>query len=247
MNFSNILKDYLPYKSIISGYSRTPISVEGVTESAQPQLIYSLAENNGGSALIITYTDIEARTVRDELKLYFKNTVTFPSKDYIFYNIETTGHQSENERLDVIAKLSEGNTIVTASVDALMQYTLPKDIFTRGCIDFEIGKVFDIDELAQKLLDIGYSREEMVEGEGQFAIRGGILDVYSPNYPNPLRIEFFDNETDSIREFDSYTQRSLDKLGNARIIPVSEMLFSSKRRNEISAELKSRLTADQSK
>jgi transcription-repair coupling factor (superfamily II helicase) len=244
MNFSNILKDYLPYKSIISGYSRTPISVEGVTESAQPQLIYSLAENNGSSALIITYTDIEARTVRDELKLYFKNTVTFPSKDYIFYNIETTGHQSENERLDVIAKLSEGNTIVTASVDALMQYTLPKDIFTRGCIDFEIGKVFDIDSLAQKLLDIGYSREEMVEGEGQFAIRGGILDVYSPNYPNPLRIEFFDNETDSIREFDSYTQRSLDKLSNARIIPVSEMLFSAKRRNEIAAELQSRLKAE---
>ena len=69
---------------------------------------------------------------------------------------------------------------------------------------------------------MGYSREDIVEGEGQFSIRGGILDVFSPNMENPLRIEFFDDETDSIRTFDPYTQRSIEKLSEARIIPATE-------------------------
>lgn len=245
MNFSNMLSEYLPYKGIVSG--NAPISVEGVTESAQPQLIYSLADRAEGSALVVTYTDMEARALYDDLKVYCDNAVIFPTKDYIFYNIETAGHQSENERLEAVAGLTSGKTIVIASLDALMCYTVPKAVFVNSCINFELGAEFELEELAQQLIDIGYSREDIVEGEGQFAIRGGILDIYSPNYTNPLRIEFFDNETDSIREFDTYTQRSMDKMKSARIIPVTEMLCTDKRRREVITELKNRLKGEQAK
>lgn len=245
MNFGSVLSDYLPYKGILSGLSRAPVSVEGVTESAQAQLIYSLANRNKGSALVITYSDMESRSLCDELKIFFKNTVVFPSKEYIFYNIETTGHQNENERLSAISQLVLGKTIVVASLDALMTYTVPKSAFCGGCIDFSIGKQFEIEKLAMQLVEMGYTREEIVEGEGQFAIRGGILDVFSPNYQNPVRIEFFDNETDSIREFDAYTQRSLENIKEAKIVPVTEMILKNDRRKEIVRELENRLKAAQ--
>lgn len=247
MNFSNVLSEYMPYKAITANIALMPVSVEGVTEPAQPQLIYSLANDCNGSMLVITYTDMEARALCDDLKIYCDNAIVFPTKDYIFYNIETTGHQNENERLAAVSALTSGKTIVVASLDALMCYTVPKEMFVNSCIDFELGKEFDLDALSQQLLDIGYSREEIVEGEGQFAIRGGILDIFSPNYANPLRIEFFDNETDSIREFDTYTQRSMDKLSEARIIPVTEMLCGEKRRREVITELKNRLKAEMNK
>ncbi len=247
MNFANVLKDYLPYKKIMQNLNRTPVSVSGVTESAQPQLIYSVVNEIGTSALVITYTDMEANAICDELKLYCDNAVVFGSKEYVFYNIETMGHQNENERLSVLSQLVEKNTIVVASVDALMEYTIPKKLFAENSIEFELGKVFEIDNLSQKLVSMGYVREDMVEGVGQFAVRGGILDVYSPNYSNPLRIEFFDNETDSIREFDFYSQCSLEKRKRAKIVPVTEMMCSDKKRSEIVTELKNRIKAEQSR
>ncbi len=247
MNFGNILSNYLPYKSILSKPITTPVSVSGISDTAQPHLISSLAGDCGGSALVITYTDMEARELYNDLKLYCDNAALFPSKDYIYYNIETAGHQNENSRLEAISKLINGKAIIVASLDAVMCYTLPKVLFEKYRINFELGDEFDLDELAQQLIDMGYTREDMIEGEGQFAIRGGILDIFSPNYSNPLRIEFFDNETDSIREFDVYTQRSLDKIDSAQIVPVSEMLCTNERRESIIRELKSRLKAEKEK
>ncbi len=245
MNFSNILKDYLPYKKILQSFNRTPISVSGVTESAQPHLIYALSENSECSSLVVTYTDMEARSLCDELRLYCDNAVVFPSKEYIYYNIENAGHQTENERLYAISRLMEGNTIVIASIDALMQYTIPRDMFSESCIEFEISKIFELEELSEMLVNIGYTREDIVEGVGQFAIRGGILDIFTPNYPNPVRIEFFDNETDSIREFDVYSQCSFEKKKRATVVPVTEMLCDIKKRNEIITELRNRIRAEE--
>lgn len=246
MNFANILKDYLPYKKILQNLNYAPISVSGVTESAQPQLIYALANEIGKSALVITYTDMEAHSICEEMRMYCDNAAVFSSKEYVFYNIETMGHQNENERLNVLSKLVEKHTIVIASIDALMEYTIPKKIFLESSIELEPGKVFELEELSQTLISLGYVREEIVEGVGQFAIRGGILDVYSPNYSNPLRIEFFDNETDSIREFDFYSQRSLEKRKSAKIVPVTEMMCGEQKRREIVTELKNRIKAEQS-
>lgn len=234
MNFSNFLDSYAPYRGVVKNLNNTPISIAGVVESAQGQLIYALKNANKSSAVVVTYSDMEARALHADLELYTDRALYFPSKEYVFYNIETTGHQNEHSRLAVLDKLvSGGDYIVVTSVDAILQYTAERTEFCGRVIEFEMGKQFDLAELTKRLAEMGYCREDIVEGAGQFSVRGGIIDIFSPNYENPLRIEFFDDETDSIRMFDSYTQRSLDKLSSARVIPVAEAILSYEKKTEI--------------
>lgn len=242
MNFSDILKDYPPYRGIVQNLNNTPISVAGIVESAQGQLIYSLGIENNSSSLVVCYSDMEARKLCSDMELYSENVLYFPTKEYVFYNIETSGHQNEHARIAVINKLlSGGRYIVVTSLDAILQFTAEKEEFERLFIKFELGKRFDLDELTKRLVVMGYSREDSVEGAGQFAIRGGILDIFPPGNDNPYRIEFFDDETDSIREFDTYTQRSLDKVDTAVIAPVCEMVLTDEKRDELIAELEKRI------
>ena len=242
MNFLNMLEKYPPYRRISENLNNTPISVAGVTESAQSQLIYSLAENGKKSALVLVYSDMEAKALYSDLSFYTDNAAWFPSKEYVFYNIETSGHENEKKRLAVLDKLLDGNCIVVASVDAVLQYTADKAVLENSRIEVEIGKRFELDKLADKLVTMGYVREDMVEGEGQFSIRGGILDVFTPNMDMPVRIEFFDDETDSIRLFDAYSQRSSDKLEIVNIIPVTEAVMSYEKKDGIVSELKKRIS-----
>ncbi|MGN0106189.1 MAG: transcription-repair coupling factor, partial [Hominilimicola sp.] len=222
--------------------NNAPISVAGIVESAQGQLIYALGKENNSSSLVVCYSDMEARKLYSDMELYSDNVLYFPAKEYIFYNIETSGHQNEHARISVIQKLvSGGNYIVVTSLDAILQYTADREKFERLCITFELGKQFDLDKLTQDLVVMGYSREDSVEGAGQFAIRGGILDIFPPGNENPYRVEFFDDETDSIREFDTYTQRSLDKVDAACIAPVCEAVITDEKRDEIITELEKRI------
>ncbi|MCC8160838.1 MAG: transcription-repair coupling factor [Oscillospiraceae bacterium] len=242
MKFSDILKEYAPYQGIVKNLNNTPISVAGIVESAQGQLIYALQRENNSSALVVCYSDMEARKMYSDMELYSDNILYFPSKEYIYYNIETSGHQNEYERISVIQKLAGGGRyIVVTSLDAVLQYTADKTELSNLCIDFEIGKRFDLEDLTQKLIIMGYSREAGVEAAGQFAIRGGILDIFPPGNDNPYRIEFFDDETDSIREFDAYTQRSLGKVNTASAAPVREAVVTDEKLEKITAELEKRI------
>ena len=244
MNFQNILHDYEKYRELRSDLEKTPLSVSGVEESARAQLIYSLFEEQDKHALAVCYSDMEARALAADLGFYTDSVQIFPSKEYIFYNIETSGRGSQNERLGAVSRLVYGEKIITVtSLDALMQYTIPKDEFAEHTISFNLGDAFDLEELCAKLIIMGYSREELVEGEGQFALRGGILDVFSPNYENPVRIEFFDNETDSIRLFDRVSQRTLDKIDSAAVIPVREAIIADERREALAAAVKKRINS----
>ena len=138
MNFSDILNDYAPYKGIVENLNNTPVSVAGIVESAQGQLIYSLKNENKSSALVVCYSDMEARKLYSDMELYSDNVLYFPTKEYIFYNIETSGHQNEHARISVIQKLVSGSDyIVVTSLDAILQYTCDKEEFKSLCIDFD--------------------------------------------------------------------------------------------------------------
>lgn len=242
MNFSDILKDYAPYKGIVKNLNNTPVSVAGIVETAHSQLIYALSLENKSSALVVCYSDMEARKLFGDMEIYSDNVLYFPAKEYVFYNIETSGHQNEHARISVIQKLaSGGNYIVVTSLDAVLQYTLDKKTLSDMSVEFEVGRQFDLTALTEQLTVMGYSREDSVEGAGQFALRGGILDIFPPDSQNPYRIEFFDDETDSIREFDTYTQRSLDKVNTAYIAPVCEAVITDEKRDEIIAEIEKRI------
>ena len=234
MNFSDILKDYPPYRRIRENLNRTPISVAGITESAQGHLIYSLCNDTGRSALVITYGDNEARALKDELALYFDDAFHFPERDYILYNIDSTDRSRLNERMSVLSKIGDTKPqIVTASLDAVLQYTADKAVFDEYTIDFKIGERYDIAEITAKLMLMGYVREDMVEGAGQFSVRGEILDIFSPNYDTPVRIDFFDDEVETIKSFDPLSQRSMGTLNEAVICPVTEVILTPEKKAEI--------------
>lgn len=241
MNLRNILDGYSPYEGIRKNLKHTPISVSGIAETAHPQLISALGESNSPK-LVVTYSDMESRTVLNDLKLYTDKAVMFPSKDYTFYNIESMGRGKENTRLFVLDKiLTDPQTTVVASVEALLTYTADRDKFISSVIEIEVGTELKTDDIIKMLTQMGYKREDMIEGVGQFSLRGGILDVFSPNCDNPVRCEFWGDEVDSIREFEVETQRTIENIENVRIISATEALYTEKRRDEIILELERRL------
>ena len=144
MNFSDILNDYAPYKGIVENLNNTPVSVAGIVESAQGQLIYSLKNENKSSALVVCYSDMEARKLYSDMELYSDNVLYFPTKEYIFYNIETSGHQNEHARISVIQKLVSividnpaqlGSDLVVDAVAGIHEYGAPIIIFDLGTIE----------------------------------------------------------------------------------------------------------------
>ena len=241
MNLLNLLDGYRPFENIVKNIGSAPVSVAGVAENAQAQLIASIRERvRSNNVLVVTYSDAEARALYSDLRLYTDSAVLFPSKDYVFYNIESMGRANENARLVAVSKIVSGGVILVASADALMTYTADKNKFISSITEISIGSEISPPTLAEKLVSMGYKREEMIEGAGQFSVRGGIFDVYSPNCENPVRIEFWGDEVDALRTFDIDTQRSLENIESVSIIPVTEALFSEKRREEIIIELERR-------
>lgn len=242
MNFSDLLSKYPPYEGIIKNLDKTPMSVAGIVEPAQSQLIYSLCKNTGRSALIVTYSDTEARSVSDELAFYFDEVLHFCERDYIFYNIESSDNASKSRRMSVLAKLCKGKQhIVTASMDALMQYTADYAMFKEYTAELKTGECYDIAKLCEKLRIMGYVREEIVEGTGQFSIRGGIVDIFAPNYDLPVRIDFFDDEIETIKFFDPLSQRSAKNTDAVVICGMTEAILTDEKKEEIVAELQKKL------
>ena len=117
---------------------------------------------------------------------------------------------------------AEKAKIIIVSVGALLQLITPREKFDSGKIHFKVGDTFDIPELCKNLTEIGYTRCETVEGKGCFSVRGGILDIFSPADDDPLRMEFFDDEIDSLRRFSLETQKSTEKIESATVIPAAD-------------------------
>ena len=221
MNFKNLLSEYKEYSDFCAAIKKgqTPVSVAGVVQSAMPQFIFGAS---GDAALVITYSDMEAKQLAGDLELYTENVHLFPTKEYVFFNIDAQNRHSENTRLDTLFACKSGITV--ASLEAVLQFTLPKDKLEKHVISFDWSADYDLSELSDSLVKMGYVREDEVSGKGQFALRGGILDVFSPQLENPVRVEFFDTQLDSIREFDAETQRSIGTLEECSIIPCRELI-----------------------
>ena len=133
-------------------------------------------------------------------------------------------HGWEQQRIGSLCSLAAGKApILVATVDGLMQRTLPPDALRGAVTDISLGDRFDLNALSKKLVESGYTRAETVEGVGQFALRGGILDVWSP-LSAPVRVEFFDDEVDAMGEFDVTTQRRTQNVKSLTVLPAVEVL-----------------------
>jgi transcription-repair coupling factor (superfamily II helicase) len=155
------------------------------------------------------------------------NCAYFPIKEMVF-NVDVTSGEIKNERLAAIQKiLSRQKLIVVASIDAIFYRMSDKKIFKRYPVELSPGQSINIMDLHSELIDMGYERVDVIEGKGQFAQRGGIIDIFSVMNDEPCRIEFFGDEIDTIRNFDILTQRSQSRLSNISIFPARETIMNS--------------------
>ncbi len=219
---------------------KTPVSVVGVSDSVGAHLISSVCESLDKTALVVAAEEKEARQCYEDLRFFLGERVCFfPRTDLLFYDVEAKGQDVTRRRLEVLhALLEESPCCVVTTAEALVSPTVPKEIYAKNSLSLKVGDDRELDQLLNVLNALGYCREEMVEGPGQYSLRGGILDIYpAAATENPVRIEFFDTEVDSIRLFDVQTQRTLEKLDQVTILPARELLPNPKQREALQEKI----------
>jgi transcription-repair coupling factor (superfamily II helicase) len=219
------------YKSVMSAIEngRCPIGAYGISESAKSYLLYGVLTGIDKKMLVVTHSDVEAKNIYEDLSFYFNDVYYLPTKEVVFYNIDAVSGDLRWERLKVLKKmLEEGQKIVVTSAECLTACYTPVDLFISHTFNLSVGDIVNIKDLSQKLIECGYERNAVVDTKGQFSIRGGIIDIYPPTSGLPYRIELFDEEIDSIRTFNTDTQRSIDKVQSIEIFPAKEIILTNR-------------------
>ena len=198
------------------------------------------------TVLIITPTQEEAENFTKDINFFLgkKTALFYPSWEILPFESQSPHPDIIAARIDILNKLTHGHhNIIVTTPSAIMQRVIPKGVLISSVQRFEVGMEVNRDEILQRLLQIGYSRTGLVEEKGEMRVAGGILDIFPPSYSAPVRIEFFGDEIESIRTFDSATQRSKEDLKEAVILPAKEIIFS-KNVNEMALD-KLRKRADE--
>ena len=200
-----------------------PICVSGLSDVYKAQLIGATKEKFKNTCLIITYNEIQAKKIYDDVKQFEKNTFIFNKKDIVTYDYEVESYDNLYERIKVLNELNK-KCIVITSIEAAMQKMIPKEVLYKNKIKLKVGDTIDTEELKEKLISMGYERTELTEGNGQFCIRGGIIDI-SISENLGVRIELWGDDIDSIRYFNLSSQRSTEMAEKVEIIPLHEYLL----------------------
>ncbi len=229
------------YSALICGVKEghIPAVISGMCDSSRPFLVSAVLKDLKKKGIVIVSEEKEALAVREVLKMFFDRVLYYPARDFVFENVTAYSREWEHERLSVQhAVMRDEYDVVVTVPDALMQYIMPCDVFEENCFDLKRGSVVVQKDICIKLEAMGYSRTEVVEGIGQFSVRGGILDIFSPNYTYPVRIDFFGDEIDLIGLFDTVSQRRTENLEFVHIIPCNEIISSQGANLAIEREIK---------
>ncbi len=199
------------------------VNVTGCLESQKINLAAAMADGSG--SLIICENELKARQAFEDMKLYDGDALLYPARDMVFYKAATQANPIAIGRMKAIRALIEQEkvTIIT-DAGGCMDFLLPFEVLKKSVISLAAGDETDMEGLIKNLADIGYERCAAVELPGQFSVRGGIVDIYDFTRDDPYRIEFWGDEVDSIRSFESVSQRSIEELDSIEIYPATEEL-----------------------
>ncbi len=205
---------------------RCPVAVSGLSAVHRAFFAAGLRALQGRPVVLVCSDEHEAERLGADVRaLTGEDYRLLPARELTFYEAATASHQWEHRRLSVLrAMVDDMAPVVVTTVDALLQRTMPPAMLAQASQLLRVGGVYDLNELANTLAAAGYARCEQVEGVGQFALRGGILDFFSPSHEKPVRCEFFGDEVDSMGFFDPTTQRRVMNISEAEILPAAEVL-----------------------
>lgn len=198
--------------------------IDGCVTSQKTHMIYALSD--GCPYTVIVLSDEEkAKKMLEEYRFLEENVCFYPAKDFLFYQADIHGKELVRERIEAIRMMLEkgkdGVTIIT-TFDAFMDKMVSKENLQKQIMTLKAGDVVDLEQLICQISGLGYDREAQIDGPGQFAVRGGILDIYPLTEELPIRMEFWGDEIDSIRTFDVDSQRSVENLQEITIYPGDE-------------------------
>jgi len=204
---------------------KSPISISGLIGVGGISLVAGLNEYSKKPLCIVTYNEIQAKRIKEDLEYFTDKVTMFPKKEVVTYDFVAESKDLPYERIEALNQITtKRNMIVVTTIEALMQRLPAKEVLYKNSIDFKIGDLKNLEEIKQKLVELGYARYELIDGRGQFSIRGGILDI-SITEELGVRIEFWGDEVDSIRTFSISSQRSIKTIDKVTINPAHEYVL----------------------
>ena len=203
-----------------------PALVSGLSAVHRANLAAALAEAKEEKLFVLCPDDTSAESFAADLRSMLEEDVAvLGMREFTFYPTEAASRQAEQNRIAALYEIAGGGVrLCVASVPALLQRTLPPDVLRKAAFAVKSGGSCPPEDLEDALLRCGYVRTDQVEGPGQYARRGGILDFFSPSSHDPVRIEFWGDEIDSMSSFDVSSQRRGDALERCVILPAAETL-----------------------
>lgn len=218
------LTELADYEEIVKNKRKGPgaIRILGCVNSQKTHMMYGLSDGCRYKVIICS-SESKAKQIYEEYRFLDRSVYLYPAKDLLFYQADLRSKELVRERMEVLEAVIEGRPLtVVASFDALMDSLLPKEIIAGRTIRVSYDGTLELSAMEKALADLGYERVVQIEGPGQFAVRGGILDVFPLTEELPVRIELWGDEVDSIRTFDVESQRSIENLTEVSISPSIE-------------------------
>ncbi|MBR7178955.1 MAG: transcription-repair coupling factor [Oscillospiraceae bacterium] len=219
------LKSIPEYQLLLKSIGRNePAAVTGLGQINRSHLIAGLCHEFDRPVVVICQDDMTARRTAQELAAFLGQTPpVLPSRELTLYDTAVVSRAWEQKRLNQLHALASGQTkLQIFTWESLSQRTIPASVLKQAAFTLEVGLEYPLEVLLEKLTHAGYTRCGMVEGPGQFAVRGGIVDIYSPAADRPIRAEFFGDELDTMGYFDPDTQRRTENTDDLVILPVGE-------------------------
>ena len=221
----SILKTMPEYAALLKNLNKGASSaITGIGQINRSHIIAGLRKHCARPLVVICQDDMAAKRLQAELKAFLGEAAPIlPSRELTLYDSAVVSRAWEQKRLRQLYDLLHGVTsLQILSWESLSQRTMPPAVLKQAAFSLETGKEYNISAVISRLTQSGYSRCAMVEGPGQFAVRGGIVDIFSPAADQPFRCEFFGDELDTMGYFDPETQRRTDNVDSVVILPVGE-------------------------
>lgn len=219
------LHDWLKRRQKSKGKRNGALFACGCMDSQKAHFIAGCGEEFAFK-LVITFSETRARELYEDYRCFDENVVCYPAKDFIFYSADIHGNLIVQERMKAIqALLEKERLVVIVTIDGCMDRILPLPLVQKNILHISDTDRIDCEKLVEQLIRIGYERVQQVEGCGEFAVRGGIIDIFPLTDEVPYRIELWDDEVDSIRTFHIQSQRSIERQKEVVLYPATEIIL----------------------
>lgn len=224
---------------------QTPLLVTGCIDTQKCHLIHTLGQEYQ-YRVIVTYNEAKAKEIYEDYRFFDREVYLYPAKDVLFYSADVHSNAIVKMRMDILRKISEKQpATIVMTIDGAMDRLTGIAELNHHVFTIQVGEVLDLSKMRERLIELGYERAGMVDGAGQFAIRGGILDIFPLTEETPYRIELWGEEVDSIRSFDVESQRSIENIEKLTIYPAGEYILTKKRLQQGLAQMEKEYTTVQ--